>query len=256
MFHPLYTDLAPGQVYPDVANAEDLLASGDQPMSLVRALLERRFDYTVSYASALGSAIAFNERYASGYGSYEDNYFWKLDQVIAVGYRPAPGLGTGVLERRPGPDRAAVLASCFAPFQLGGDAWTIRHGGGFWCQTARGVIMLDEAPASMSELITKDERVASGTLGLTARPGASVRIQGGGGWAIRATRRAAGWLVIANGPDGRSSSQTTRQASLPLDLGNGRGLSVGPDPALARISILASVGSGVSVDLTRVRLRG
>ena len=54
--------------------------------------------------------------------------------MIEAGYGPAPGLPAGVLERRPGPDRALALAGCFGPFRLAGQSWSIRRGGGFWCR--------------------------------------------------------------------------------------------------------------------------
>ncbi len=253
LFHPFYSDLTPGQVYPDVPNAGDLLAAGQQPMGLVRALLARHFSYVVSYVTALGSELSFEDQYASAYGAYEANYFWKLDQVIDAGYKSAPGLPAGVLERRPGPNLAATLARCFAPFKLAGEQWAIRRGGGFWCQRVPGVMVLGGAPTPTSELVSDDHLRIAGTLKFSARPGAVVRLVGGDGWAVNASRRASGWVVTSGRP-GAAQSRSTAGSSLSLNLGGGHGLAISPDPVPARISILATTGSEVRVDTRLVRL--
>jgi hypothetical protein len=254
LFHPFYTDLTRGQVYPDVPNAADLLAAGRQPMGLVRALLDRRFQYVVDYGTALGSELAFEDEYASAYGAYEANYFWKLDRVIAAGYRTESRLPSGVLERRPGPNRAATLARCFAPFELAGQQWTIRRGGGFWCQAAPAVMTLGMAPGTGSELITNRDVRISGTLALSARPGADVSVVGGDGWGIVASRRAAGWMITSYSPHAVPLVRASSRTSLTLNLSGGRGSAITPDPAAARISILATPARSVRVDTTRVRL--
>jgi hypothetical protein len=255
LFDPFYTDLVPGAVYPDVPNVSDLLASGEQPMGLVNALLDRRFEYVVTYASALGPGMAYSNTYAAGYGAHEENYFWKLDRVIAAGYRTAPGLPPGALERRAGSNRAAALASCFAPFDDAGQTWTIRRGGGFWCQTSPDVMALGAVPVSTSELITDKALRASGSLRLTGRPGADVLITGGDGWAVNASRDSAGWRVISGRAGGRRSAATSSSTALTLAFGRGPGLAVSPDPASARVSILASSDKSVRIDMTDLRLQ-
>ena len=250
----MYTDLDPGEVFPDAYNAADLLAGGEQPTGLLRALLRRRFRYAVSYASALGPVeLARLDRYASGYGAYEDNYFWKLDRVIAVGYAPVRGLPAGILARRPGPDRASALGGCFGPFELARASWTIRHGGGFWCRRAADTVALIDSPSPASELITTSAWTAAGTIRVTGRVGAQLLLARGGGRAVLAGRTATGWVVESRGARGTPTVQRTSVSVLALDLGGGAGLRIGPDPIAARISMLAT--QGVRVDLSGLRLR-
>jgi hypothetical protein len=54
LFDPVYTDLVPGEVYPEVYTVSDLLAGDEQPNMLIQALLHRRFEYAVTNATALG----------------------------------------------------------------------------------------------------------------------------------------------------------------------------------------------------------
>jgi hypothetical protein len=256
LFNPNYTDLTPGQVYPDTFNAADLLAADEQPMSVVRALAARRFRYAQTYASTLGNElnIVFNP-YASAYGKYEASYFWKLDQLIVAGYGPARGLPAGVLERRPGPNRARALLACFGPFRLAGTEWTIRHGGGLWCNSGDNTVTLKASPASASELVSTDSGAASGTLTLTGRSGAVVLIVGASGWAVDARRTGAGWHVSTRRA-GRAALVGTQPAPrLALNLGGGHGLNVGPDPGRDRVSIVATPDRGVTVDFTGFKLR-
>ena len=90
LYLPVYSDLnvpRGGPLYPNEYNITDKLASGLQPMFLVRALLERRFDAVAPF-----SFVEFNDEYASGFGKYEENYMWKLNEVIAAGYVVEPEL--------------------------------------------------------------------------------------------------------------------------------------------------------------------
>jgi hypothetical protein len=256
LFNPNYTDLTPGQVYPDVFDVADLLAADEQPISVVRALAERRFRYAQTYASTLGqSSYALFNTYASAYGKYEYNYFWKLDQLIGAGYGPRRGLPVGVLERRPGPNRATALLACFGPFQLVRIEWTIRRGGGLWCRSGRDTITLRRAPASASELVSTASGTASGTLTLTGRPGAVLLIVGADGWAVDARRAGAGWQVSIRGSSRAPSAAVQSGRRLTLNLGGGHGLSVGPDPGPARISILATPDRGVTVGFSGFKFR-
>jgi hypothetical protein len=151
VYHPVFTDLdaaRTGRVYQDYDNLEALLASGYQPGHLVQALLARRFD--VVY---LLPDDRRHERDA-GTGTWEDNYLWKLDQVMQAKYQPlrtapealrvAQSIPAGVVRftspgifvRRPGPDPAPWMSRCFGPFHIAGVSWRIARGGGFWCRSA------------------------------------------------------------------------------------------------------------------------
>jgi hypothetical protein len=257
LFDPLYTALVPGHVYPDINNVADLLAGDEQPRMLITALLQRRFRYAVTYEAALGpGGISEFDTYASAYGRYEANYLWKLDQVIEAGYRPTPQLPSGVLERRPGPNRAAALAGCFGPFLIAGRQWTIGAGGGLWCRSGPAAVLMRAAPASASQLITTAELVASGTLVLSAtRVGAGVLMTGGGGWGLLARRTATGWTLRSRA-SGASRAASVRGALLSLNLGGGTGVPAMGDRTPARISLLATPGDGVTVQTSGLRLAG
>jgi hypothetical protein len=255
VFHPYYTDLTPHLVYPDVFNSADVLASGKQPMSVVRRLLRREFRYAVTYASVFGpGGMDFYNAYASAYGAYEANYFWKLDQVIQTGYRPAPGLPPGVLERRPGPNTAAALSACFGPFHWAGATWTIRRGGGFWCQKGPQSMVLDGAPATASELISAADWTALGALLITADPGAAILLTGGNGWAVAVWRERRGWKIEARARSGHPEIRTARGSMLRLGLGESAGVQVQADLAPSRISIEATPDRGVRLNSAGLRL--
>jgi hypothetical protein len=146
-----------GPLYPNYFNIADLLAAGEQPMYLVRALLDRRFEAIEYFSVEEGG-------YTSGLGKWEENYMWKLNEVIAARYTAEPGVPPGMLGRRPGPERAAWMRYCFGPFAAGGASFRIRHGGGFWCSLGNGVMQLVEAPVPISEVLTTQPVQVSGTI--------------------------------------------------------------------------------------------
>jgi hypothetical protein len=185
VYHPAYPGIGARRAadfYPGSDNVETLLWSGVQPKYLVDALLDRRFDlvYPFENDSLRGDA--------DGYGRWEQNYFWKLNQVIRTKYRPATGprrklwraglvyvaiapfYQFKVYERRPGPDPAPWMRRCFGPFRTAGVTWRIARGGGFWCRVAAGsaTLRLVATPARMSEL--RDDH-------FTARPGAILMVR-------------------------------------------------------------------------------
>jgi hypothetical protein len=186
---PFYSDLnvpRGGPLYPNELNITDKLASGQQPMFLVRALLERRFDAVVPFFH-----VKFNNQYASGFGKYEEGYIWKLNEVIAAGYTEEPGLpeppphsasppyayeagetNAALLGRRPGADRAAWMSHCFGPFTAGGATFRIHRGGGFWCSFQPDRLQLVKAPTPLSEVVTTQPVHLAGTI--------AVSVQGGG----------------------------------------------------------------------------
>ncbi len=223
LFDPYYTDLTPGAVYTDLFEAADLLAADAQPMQLVDALTARRFKYVVTYNTALGGNITTFDQYASAYGRYEAGYFWKLDRVMAAGYASVPGLPSGILERRPGINRAAALAACFGPFHLAGATFEIRAGGGFWCRGAGQSISLNDAPSSLSQLVTTTPVQTSGRIVASGRPGAAISISIGG----------------------RSLTTTLGATGSHVFTVDGSGT----------LSIVASAGHGVRLELSDLHLR-
>jgi hypothetical protein len=189
LYGPLYSDLnvpQGGPLYPNYFNFADLLAAGVQPMYVVDALLDRRFD-GVEYFVLDGDA------YASAYGKWEENYLWKLDEVIQARYAPMPGLPQGVLGRRPGPEQASWMRYCFAPFRAGGASFRIHHGGGFWCSFAPGRLQLVDAPVPLSEVVTTGPVHARGSIALRfkdpAAEHAELVLEAGSGarWVVRVT---------------------------------------------------------------------
>jgi hypothetical protein len=206
LYLPIYSDLnvpRGGPLYPDFWNIFDKLAAGQQPMFLVQALLERRFDAVAPF-----NGSAFFEEYASGYGKWEENYLWKLNEVIAAGYTnelelprppafsPSPpyayaageGGTAALLGRRPGPNRAAWMSHCFGPFAAGGASFRIHRGGGFWCSFQPGRLRLVRAPTPLSEVVTTRPVRVAGTIAVSLEGRASAQVNlvledGGAPWA-------------------------------------------------------------------------
>lgn len=170
LYNPWASDLNAGSFgedWPTVQNIVDLLAAGEQPGHLVDALLDRHFDAVVPFDVAA-------DPYASAWGRREENYLWKLNRVIASGYRAVPGtVPRGLLLRRDEP-LEPWLATCFAPFDLGGATWEIGLGGGLWCTggVPTGVIDMRGTPTPFTELRTEGPVRVSGELLLTAPSGA------------------------------------------------------------------------------------
>jgi hypothetical protein len=168
--HPEIDVATGGPIYPNLTAITSPLIAGDQPMYLVRALLDRRFDGVMPFDS---TAVA--NTFLSGYGKSEQNYLWKLNQVIAARYMSAPNLPRGVLERRPGPERGHWMRSCFGPFTAGGSTLRIRNGGGFWCSSRPGHLRLVATPAPSSEVVTTQAVPLAGTIGIVFESPVSAR---------------------------------------------------------------------------------
>jgi hypothetical protein len=179
LYSSLYADLnvpQGGPLYPNYYNFADKLAAGIQPMFLVRALLDRRFDGVTFFELD-------REPYSSGYGKWEENYLWKLDEVIAARYAPEPGLPFGILGRRPGPVQATWMNYCFGPFVAGGASFRIHHGGGFWCSFEPDRLRLVRAPTPLSEVVTEQPARLAGKIAVSLEGGAPAQVNlvlGGG----------------------------------------------------------------------------
>lgn len=129
-----------GEVWPSADNINDLLAAGKKPGYLMNALLSRHFDAVAPFDFRFDAPGSLS-------GRTEDHFLWKLNQVIAAGYRPVPGSLSGLWERIPGPNAAVELRTCFDPFDLAGARWVIRTGGGLWCQAPNtAVVQLKQTP--------------------------------------------------------------------------------------------------------------
>jgi hypothetical protein len=270
IYHPLYSDLDYPRrhvVWPDMHNLADLLAGGRQPLYLAQALLDRRFDAVVPFASALGPAWrAHFDLYGSAYGDHEGGYFWKLDRVIAARYvAPAPGSApTGVLVRRPGPERGAWMRTCFGPFAVSGAEFAIRSGGGFWCHAPGApTLALRGTPAPASELVTAGAVAPRGTLVVRPGPRANAfAVWLGGTWRLGATLHGARWsLALTTG--GRRTTATAIGRVLRLRFcagspglrvaGGGVDLCAGAG-ASGRLSLWGTRRGGVVYDLAGLRL--
>ena len=151
LYLPIYSDLNVRKqrvIYPNHFNLVDLLAAGSQPLALVRAIEDRRFTFVLPWLDAPVYAA-----YTSAHGKWEENWLWKMNQVIAARYatsRTVPPL----LEPQPGPERAVWQRRCFGPFTLAGTHWRIGRGGGFWCNPASGLVTQRGTPTPTTELRT------------------------------------------------------------------------------------------------------
>jgi hypothetical protein len=247
-----------GSVYPNLYNWADLLSVGRQPWYLVGALLERRFDVVKPITFASPRELLFWDIYASGNGSQESGYIWKLNKVIEAGYAPAPGLPPGFLARRPGPNEAAALRDCFGPFELGGRDWEIRDGGGLWCRDGAGAIELRETPAPVTELHTEDPvDELTGTIEVTLPRGRfEIRLRGDGDsrWKLRGMRRGRE-LELRTSLDGeagdRVAVRSAADESVTLEFGGAGALRAAgtvvtvpvPDVGSGNVSVYATRGS-------------
>jgi hypothetical protein len=161
-----------GDHVPSSAIVCDLTAAGLSPGALERDFLTRRYDLVMR------APKPYSGRSCAGFGKWEENYFWKINAVIAVGYRPNPSrYAPDVLERRPGAAPVAALrelARCFAPYRLGGVLFRIGMGGGFWCQSTPTDqrLTLSYLPVSPSVVLTDGTVTsATGSIVITLPPG-------------------------------------------------------------------------------------
>ena len=258
-------------IYPSFYGMADLLSTGRQPMFLVDALIERRFDAVAPFRFPEADDRLYWDIYASGGGRRESSYFWKLNEVIRHGYAPAPGLPAGYLGRRPGP-ASTWLRSCFAPFDLAGQPFVIRAGGGLWCEESAGVVALRATPAPVSEIHADDPVAAvAGALAVTlARPGTvavTLSGDGGRGWRIeiRSDRERLTVRALAQGREvNRAEAALPRSGQVSLAFTNGS-LSVGarsgrvtasvPTVERGDLALTASRESGARLDFRRLGLR-
>ncbi|HLM87006.1 MAG TPA: hypothetical protein VK272_12540 [Solirubrobacteraceae bacterium] len=277
LYSPFYSDLnvpQGGPLYPNYFNFADLLASGNQPTYLVRALLDRRFEGVAGFSLE-------GDSYSSGLGKWEENYLWKLDEVIAARYAPEPGLPQGVLGRRPGPERASWMRNCFGPFAAGGASFRIHRGGGFWCSFSPDHLQLVRAPTPLSEVVTTQSVSLAGAVTVSFEGAVSkqadVVLDGGAGanWVARVATvpGKSHDLSVSTSLDGAPLGSRLVPASiapggkrtLQLDVTSTQGhlsapVSVRPGAvtltAPARKAPLALVATdGVAVDLDATRLR-
>jgi hypothetical protein len=205
-------------VYPNTQHLLNILEGGYRPGFFLAALLDRRFDVVYE----------FDERqapFADPRGAFEDNFLWKLNQVIAAKYlrsTATPLYSSGAsggadlqpqygFVPRAGHDPAGWMNGCFGPFRLGVDTTLdIRRGGGFWCLGRCGsahCLTLRETPAPASEVISRNVVSAAGGLMLTLPHSSGLwQLRGGpiGPATIAATPIAGGLLLALRGS--RSSS--------------------------------------------------
>ena len=227
IYTPFHADLNVPQgtpPYPAFPVAADLLSSGIQPMYLVRALLDRHFDGVVPFANEIHEDPNL---YTSSHGWWEENYIWKLEEVIAARYMAAPGLPRGVLERRPGPEPAAWMRYCFGPFPAGGASFRIRHGGGFWCSFSPNRLRLVRTPAPLSEVLSTQPVHPMGTIAVSlgGRTPAYVNLLLGG---ARTTAWRARVATVPGSPRELAISTYLGEASLGSVLVPATGLTGGP----------------------------
>ena len=257
-------------LYPNFYNVVDLLAAGRQPLYLVDALLDRRFDAVAPIRFPPGPARQFWDLYANGAFEEEDNYIWKLNAVIRAGYRQAPGPPPGFLARDPSGSRAPWMRDCFGPFDAAGTEFGIRRGGGFWCREGDEVLRLRRTPAPISEIHALDPvEAVSGTLLLEADAAVAVSLRDGDdrGWSVSVRPLRGGRARVEASLDGRPLGEPVEVAldggALSLSFEQGAGaLAASGDGVLATLppvesgdlSIGAARDSGARLDLSRLEL--
>ena len=172
VYHKSFGDLGRrGDVVPPNYSVCDMAAAGLPATGFERELASRRWDIVYQ--------IGAWDAYCSGFGKWEENYFWKLNVLIAAGYETPPSVSVPVsfVVKRTGTQPIAAtrrLLHCFAPFRLAGVLFRIGHGGGFWCQRTRSTprIALDVIPTQTSEIRTDGTVTAiSGSLVITMPKG-------------------------------------------------------------------------------------
>lgn len=190
-----------GTLYPEWDNWYGLVAAGVQPRYLIDALMRRRFEAVKPFDPG-----RWSDDFTGRSGLLEENYFWKLDQVVKTHYEASsPPPVPGFLARRPGPDPAPWMRDCFGPFRVAGRSFRIDRGGGFWCQpsTEPGVLALRDTPAPFSDVRT-ERPVGSleGTLGVALPRGAGafeviLEPTNGEPWRVRGEARPKRGMVIS-----------------------------------------------------------
>jgi len=286
VYHKDFGDLnvrSQGRVWPQYQIFAGNLAGGLTPGYLVDAWLGRRFD-AVTYPFEAGDN---NELFTSGAGRWEENYLWKLNEVLRARYRPSGGVPGDLWERRPGPEAAPWMRDCFGPFEIAGAAFRINRGGGFWCRPGGSgtVLTLRGTPAPYSDV--RSERPVheiAGVLEARVRPGRGffevalepvdgerLRLRGERGRGRRMVltalggERRTGGVTVQSGRGGavelELSSPPARRRPGELGL-SGSGGRTGrvwvAVPALTGEAVLRLGGtraSGAAFDLRRLRLR-
>ena len=244
-------------LYPNFYNFVDLLAAGRQPLFLVDALLDRRFDAVAPIRFPPGPASEYWNLYANGAFEEEDNYFWKLNQVIRAGYSPAPGLPAGLWARRTGGSLAPWMRDCFNPFEAAGTTFGIRRGGGFWCREGEGMLRLRMTPAASSEIHALDPvRSVSGVLALDTEGLVAISLKSSDerGWSVsvrpEGERAARVEASLEGRPLGEPVRVRLRGEPLQIEFGPGAGSLTASGGAVR--AVLPDVGSGdLSIGATR-----
>lgn len=256
MYEKRYVDLGVRDgIVPPNYSVCDLTAAGLPATGFERELTARRWDVV--------SPIGSWEDYCSGFGKWEERYFWKLNQVMYSGYGASAGIPRPLLVRLPGAamDRAIrQLRHCFAPYRLAGVLFRIGHGGGFWCQKAWTVprLSLGETPSQRSQIltdgtvtfvvgslvITMPERVGEVQIGVT-KP-ARDRVLAG--FTAGELGRATSMVVTAGAVRGRAARAAIERGAkvMRIDPNAVRG---------GRLSIYATAGSAAAFDFSGMTLR-
>ena len=256
-----------GALYPGFENWYGMVAGGRQPLYLVNAILGRRID-----AVAPLDPGSWDDGFASGHGRWEENWNWKLDQVIRARYTRPPSSTTGedtsdLLVRRRGPERSPWMRGCFGPFEVAGASFRINHGGGFWCRPrgAPEVLELRGTPAPWSD-VRSNEPVngLAGSLGASAPgpAGSSFEValepQDGPRWRLRGVRTGGAGLRLTALDGNRPSGTVTlprgaQRAQLALEPDRPGDPAVRPTGAAAARVAVPGLGEGAVLRLGGTR---
>ena len=264
-----------GTLYPEWDNWYGLVAAGVQPRYLIDALMERRFEAVKPFDPG-----RWSDDFTGRSGLLEENYFWKLDQVVRTHYEasshpPVPDF----LVRRPGPDPVPWMRDCFGPFRVADRSFRIDRGGGFWCQpsTEPGVLALRETPAPFSDVRTEQPvNSLEGTLEVALPRGTGafeviLEPSNGEPWRLRGEVRPKRGMVVSAARGPRMIERLVLPASsgaarveLRLGRATGAGLQAAGDGAVevgvpdlgdgAVLRLAARRGSGTRFDLRGLRI--
>ena len=161
VYHPNYSDLSvtgAETIQPNWISLTGLFLSDHTPKALEDAIVERRFDTVWRFSDYLVDHPLSN--------IVEENYIWKLNELMTLKYPDENGAPGGGLERGPDRDPAPWVNDCLGPFELAGIEFRQHHGGGLWCQEG-DELTVDRLPPGVfvSDVQTVDPVTAlAGTL--------------------------------------------------------------------------------------------
>jgi hypothetical protein len=272
VYHPAYSDLSvtgEGTIYPNWITLTGLMLSDLTPEDLETAIVERRFDTVWQFSRHKVDHPLSN--------LVEENYIWKLNELMALKYPVTGDAPAGGRDRGTGEDPAPWVNGCVGPFDLAGVEFRQQHGGGFWCQRGDR-LTIDRLPpgVDVSDVHTVDPITGlEGTLHVSWPSGSEqfevfADLDGQLLWRIQGVPKS-GRLTVTGQSDGRDTDPVelrgSRSENVAIHLAEGDveaiELRPAPDgvevtvpqlPAGARLNLAARRGSATGFDLAELNI--